>query len=264
MGMADKMLFGKSCGILNTLLMSPNPFEMLQLLKRLARFWKEQGHPRLMSFVATAGFVWLGVCLILLLGLAQLAEEVLEQEAFAFDEAILLWIHQFSHPWLDQIMLMITRLGNPSVVIPLTFIGLGWLLRQRKWRIAAIFALNCVGGAVLSTGLKVFFGKPRPQLWPQLITETTYSFPSGHALGSMVLYGFSSYLLAQQFPMQRRWIYGVATLLIGGIGFSRLYLGVHWPTDVIAGYSVGFLWISVCIGLLRLEARFMAVASRRN
>jgi membrane-associated phospholipid phosphatase len=235
---------------------------MHQLLKRLAQLWKEQGYPRLMSFVATAGFAWLGICLLLIFGLAQLADEVLEQEAFAFDETILLWIHQFSTPWLDQVMLAITQLGNPAVVVPLTFIGLSWLLWKRKWPIAAIFALNCVGGAILSTGLKLFFSKPRPQLWPQLITETTYSFPSGHALGSMVLYGFSSYLLAQQFPRQRRWIYGFATLLIGGIGFSRLYLGVHWPTDVIAGYSVGFLWMSVCIALLRLKARSLAKTSR--
>jgi membrane-associated phospholipid phosphatase len=234
---------------------------MHPLLKRLAQFWKDQGYPRFLSFVATAGFAWLGICLLLIFGLAQLGEEVLEQEAFAFDEAILLWIHQFSPPWLDQAMLMITRLGNPSVVLPLAFIGLVWLLWNRQWLIAAIFALNCVGGAILSAGLKVFFGKPRPQLWPQLITETTYSFPSGHALGSMVLYGFSSYLLAQQFPHQRRWIYGCATLLIGSIGFSRLYLGVHWPTDVIAGYSVGFLWMSVCIGLLRLAARYLAKTS---
>ena len=247
---------------MNTLSRLPNRPKMHQLLKRLAQLWKDQGHPRLMSFVATAGFAWLGVCLLLLLGLTQLAEEVLEQEAFALDEVILLWIHQFSTPWLDQAMLVVTQLGNPGVVVPLTFIGLSWLLWQRRWRIAAIFALNCIGGAVLSTGLKVFFGKPRPQLWPQLITETTYSFPSGHALGAMVLYGFSSYLLAQQFPRQRKRIFGLATLLIGGIGFSRLYLGVHWPTDVIAGYSVGFLWISVCIGLLRLETRFLAISSR--
>ncbi|MBD0335126.1 MAG: phosphatase PAP2 family protein [Cyanobacteria bacterium Co-bin13] len=228
---------------------------MQQTLKQLARLWMREVHPRLMSFVATVGFLWLGVCLLLLLGLAQLADEVLEQEAFIFDEAILLWIHQFANPLLDQIMLAVTRLGDPSTVIPLTFIGLIWLWWKWQRRVAAIFGLTCVGGAVLSTGLKIFFGKPRPRLWPQLITENAYSFPSGHALGSMVLYGFSAYLLAQRFPGHKRLIFGVAALLIGSIGFSRLYLGVHWPTDVIAGYSVGFLWISVCIGLLRLKTK---------
>lgn len=228
---------------------------MQHQLEKLARLWIQQVHPRLMSFVAAAGLIWLGVCLLLLLGLAHLSGEVLEHEAFIFDEKILLWIHQFANPSLDQVMLAVTRLGNPSTVIPLAGIGLSWLWWRRQWRVAAIFALTCLGGAVLSTGLKLVFGKSRPQLWPQLITETTYSFPSGHALGSMVFYGFSAYLLARRFHRQRVWIYALAVSLIISIGFSRLYLGVHWPTDVIAGYGIGFLWISVCIGLLRLEAR---------
>ncbi|MGP1384125.1 MAG: phosphatase PAP2 family protein [Thainema sp.] len=228
---------------------------MQQNLRKLARLWIHEVHPRLMSFVATAGFVWLGICLLLLFGLANLAEEVLEQEAFAFDESVLLWINQFSNPVLDQVMLAVTRLGDPHVVVPLTCIGFIWFWWQWRWRVAVIFAVNCLGGAVLSNGLKLFFSKPRPQLWAQLITETSYSFPSGHALGSMVLYGFSAFLLAQHFAEYKHLIYGLAVLLISSIGFSRLYLGVHWPTDVLAGYSVGFLWISACISLFQLATR---------
>lgn len=228
---------------------------MQETLKNLARLWIRDVHPRLMSFIAAAGVTWLGVCLLLLFGLANLAEEVLEQEAFAFDEAILLWINQFTNPGLDQVMLTATRLGDPEVVVPLTFIGVIWLWWRWRWRIAAIFAITCIGGAVLSTGFKLLFGKERPALWSQLITETSYSFPSGHALGSMVLYGFSAYLLAHWFQPQKRLIYGVAVVLIGSIGFSRIYLGVHWPTDVVAGYSIGFLWLSLCIGLFKLETR---------
>lgn len=226
---------------------------MQRILKQLAKAWMQHIHPRLMSFVATVGLLWLGGCLLILLGLANLADEVLEQEAFHFDEAILLWINQFASPTLDGVMLMFTHLGNPSVVIPLTCVGFSWLWWCRQRTIAIVFAINCVGGAVLSTGLKLFFGKSRPTLWPQIITETTYSFPSGHALGSMVLYGFSAYLLARRFPRQNQLIYAGAVLLIGGIGLSRLYLGVHWPTDVLAGYGIGFLWISGCIALLRFK-----------
>ncbi|MEP0905576.1 phosphatase PAP2 family protein [Leptolyngbya subtilissima ST-M1] len=226
---------------------------MQQILKRLARAWMQHIHPRLMSFVATVGLLWLGTCLLILFGLANLADEVLEQEAFFFDESVLLWINQFATPTLDQVMLTFTRLGDPSTVVPLTcigFIGL-WLRPHRS--VAIAFAINCIGGAVLSTGLKLLFGKARPALWPQIITETTYSFPSGHALGSMVLYGFSAYLLAQRFPKQKLIVYAGAIFLIGGIGLSRLYLGVHWPTDVLAGYGIGFLWISGCIALLRFK-----------
>jgi undecaprenyl-diphosphatase len=228
---------------------------MQQTLKRLAQLWMQDVHPRLMSFVATAGAVWLGVCLLLLFGLASLSEEVLEQEAFAIDEMILLWVNQWTTPALDQIMLAVTRLGDPDIVVPLTCIGFVWLWWKWRWRIAAIFALTCIGGAVLSTSLKVFFSKSRPELWSQLITETSYSFPSGHALGSMVLYGFSAYLLAQCYKQQKWLIFSIAGVLIAGIGLSRIYLGVHWPTDVVAGYSIGFLWLSVCIGLFQLEVR---------
>ncbi|PSN10214.1 phosphatase PAP2 family protein [filamentous cyanobacterium CCP5] len=228
---------------------------MQQTLKRLASFWMHEVHPRLMSFVATVGVVWLAVCLLAIWGLSSLMDEVIEQEAFVFDETVLLWINQSTSPLLDQIMLTITRLGDPAFVIPLTVAVFIWLWWRWRRRIALIFALNCIGGAVLSTGMKLIFGKDRPALWPQLISETTYSFPSGHALGSMVLYGFLAYLLVQRFPQQRPWIYGVSGLLIAGIGFSRLYLGVHWPTDVLAGYSIGFLWVSISIGLYQLATR---------
>ena len=228
---------------------------MQETLKNLARWWIREVYPRLMSFVAAAGVIWLGVCLLLLWGLANLAEEVLEQEVFAVDEAILLWINQHTTPAFDQAMLTVTRLGDPDIVVPLTCIGFIWLWWRWRWRIAAIFAITCGGGAVLSTGFKLLFAKARPALWSQLITETSYSFPSGHALGSMVLYGFSAYLLAQRWPVQKWVIYGVAALLIGSIGFSRIYLGVHWPSDVVAGYAIGFLWLSLCIGLFQLETR---------
>ncbi len=226
---------------------------MQQILKHLAKAWMQYIHPRLMSFVTAFGLLWLGACLLILLGLAELADEVLEQEAFFFDETILLWINQFSSPTLDRMMLTVTHLGDSGIIVPLACMGFSWLAWRRHWSIAMVFTINCMGGAVLSTGLKLLFGKPRPTLWPQIINETTYSFPSGHALGSMVLYGFSAYLLAQRFSAQSRLIYGLAVILIGVIGLSRLYLGVHWPTDVLAGYGIGFLWISGCIALLRFK-----------
>ncbi|PSN19710.1 phosphatase PAP2 family protein [filamentous cyanobacterium CCP5] len=222
-------------------------------LRSLANLWMQRIHPRLMTFIAAVGVIWLGICLLLLLLLAHLSDEVLDQEAFVFDETILLSIHQWANPALDQIMLAITQLGNPSTVIPLACISISWLYWRRQWQMALLFFTTCLGGAVLSTGLKLFFGKARPQLWPQLITETTYSFPSGHALGSMVLYGLIAYLVALRFSQWARWIYSAAVILIGAIGFSRLYLGVHWPTDVLAGYSIGFLWLVVCTALFRLK-----------
>lgn len=226
---------------------------MRSLLHRLTEFWLTRIYSRIAPLLALIGTTGLGVCLVIIYVLAKLSEDVWEQEAFAFDKTILLWIHQFANPVLDQLMLGITHLGNPSFVVPLALAVLMLLWWRRHRQEAQVFALACLGGAILSTGLKLAFGKPRPQLWPLLISEKTFSYPSGHALGSMVLYGFSAYLLATRWPKYAGLIYGLASLLIAAIGFSRLYLGVHWPTDVIAGYSVGFLWVMACVTLLRLR-----------
>ncbi len=105
----------------------------------------------------------------------------------------------------------------------------------------------------MNMGLKPLFARSRPDLWPTLITETSYSFPSGHALGSTVLYGMIAYLLGRHFPQYQRWFYGAAIVLVTLISFSRLYLGVHWPSDVIAGIGIGFLWLMVGVLMSRLQ-----------
>ncbi len=226
---------------------------MKNLLTQLAAVWKKQVHPRIASFVAFFGIVWLAVCVLVLYVLVKLSDDVLEQEGFAFDKTILLHIHQLSSPTLDTLMIGITHIGNPKTVVPLTAIVFCLLWWKRYRAEAKVFALDAFGGVVLSYFLKLAFNKQRPRLWQSPIVETTYSYPSGHALGSMVLYGFLSYVLATIYPRYARVFYSVATLLIVAIGLSRLYLGVHWPTDILAGYGMGFLWISVCIALLRLQ-----------
>lgn len=233
---------------------------MQRFIYQLASSWQKKIHPRLISFISFFGVIWLGICLFAIYVLAKLSEDVWEKEAFAFDKTILLHIHQFANPALDTIMISITRLGDPRTVVPVTLAIFGFLL-WRQYRLEArFFALNAIGGAILSYGLKLAFSKPRPKLWPQLISEKTFSYPSGHALGSMVLYGFLAYLLASLYSRYSSVFYSIFTVLIIAIGFSRLYLGVHWPTDVIAGYGVGFLWIVVCITLLRRQKMKVADA----
>jgi len=224
-----------------------------QIYRQLYRQWRKRIYPKVEPFIATVGLFWLAVCFLLTYLLAKLSDNVLEREAFAFDKSILLWIHQFTNPVLDRVVLGITQMGNPKVVVPITLTVFVWLWWRKHRLEAKFFALDAFGGAVLSAGLKLAFSKPRPQLWPQLITETTYSYPSGHALGSMVLYGFLAYLLSSFFPTYLRPIYAGAIALIIAIGLSRLYLGVHWPTDIIGGYVIGFLWLFTCITLLRFQ-----------
>ena len=221
-------------------------------LRKLVHLWLRI-YPRISSLIAAVGVFGLASCLFIVYVLSELSEEVLEREAFAFDRTILLWIHSFANPTLDQIMLAITRLGDPITVGLVAGVTMA-LLWWRRYRLKAkIFILNCLGGAILSNGLKLAFSKPRPQLWDSLISETTYSYPSGHALGSMVLYGFIAYLLGDRYPQVSGVVYVLAGVLIAAIGLSRLYLGVHWPTDVIAGYGVGFLWITLCMTMINLH-----------
>ncbi|MEA5505708.1 phosphatase PAP2 family protein [Halotia wernerae UHCC 0503] len=223
------------------------------MLRRISHFWLHRIHRRLAPLVTTIGIVGLASCLLILFVLAKLADEVLEREAFAFDTTFLLWLHQFANPSLDNLMLFITNLGNPSTVVTVagvTFLLLWWQCYREE---AKVFVLVCLGGVILNRGLKLFFSKPRPELWHGLIDETSFSFPSGHALGSMVLYGFIAYELATHYPQFAKVIYSLTVILIAAIGISRLYLGVHWPTDIIAGYGVGFLWLMICITILKLQ-----------
>ena len=208
-----------------------------------------------MAFIATLSTVGLAICIVILLGLGWLCQEVWEKEAFSFDTTLLLKIHQWANPGLDQLMLSITRLGDPEVAGCMIGSSLIWLWWKHRRAEAKMFAIAVLGAVILNQGLKLFFAKPRPTLWPHLITETSFSFPSGHALGALVAYGFLAYVLASQFQRAAGVIYGGAIVLIAAIGFSRLYLGVHWPTDIICGYGVGFLWLMTCITLLKIQLR---------
>jgi membrane-associated phospholipid phosphatase len=191
--------------------------------------------------------VWLIGYLLILSIVAWLCTEVWEKEAFSLDRSLLLWIHQFANPQLDGVMLFITALGDPGMVITVFISTSAWLGMKRRYSDAIRFSIVCTGGILINQVMKLFFAKPRPELWTRLISETSFSFPSGHAVGSMVVYGFIAYILAKEFQELRQFIYATASILIISIGFSRLYLGVHYPTDIIAGYGIGILWLTTCL-----------------
>jgi membrane-associated phospholipid phosphatase len=237
---------------------------MKLFLRKLANFWQRKVHNQLASLIAAIGIVGLLGCLLIIYLLAKLSGEVLEREAFAFDQTILLWIHQFASPTFDRIMLTITELGNPDTVVVSAAITLAILLWRHYYQEAKIFLIDCFGGVILSYGLKIVFSKSRPNLWQSPIKETSFSYPSGHALGSTILYGFLAYILATRYPQLSLLIYAFAVLLIAAIGLSRLYLGVHWPTDIIAGYSIGFLWVMFCTTMLKLQKLKLQKSTNRR
>ena len=129
-----------------------------------------------------------------------------------------------------------------------------WVRKHRSESIT--IAITGAGAVGLNMLLKQIFARDRPQLWERAVEVKFYSFPSGHAMISMVVYGLLGYFLGARFPKQRWLIYGLTVVLIAGIGLSRLYLGVHWPTDVIAGYIAGFVWLLACIFSLEVWKHF--------
>ena len=161
------------------------------------------------------------------------------------DSQILLWINSFSTPWLDTVMLNVTVLGDVATILAVTFIVSLYLARRKQRKRIAFLLASVLGVLVVNSGLKLLFARPRPDLWDILITETTYSFPSGHAALSLVLAACVVILMRKSKNLGYVIVAAIVYVLV--VGFSRMYLGVHYPSDVIAGWVVATLWI---VGML--------------
>ncbi|QSJ16005.1 phosphatase PAP2 family protein [Nostoc sp. UHCC 0702] len=174
---------------------------------------------------------------------------------YGLDTAILLAIQKLHTPLLDRLMVGVTFLGEPLALVSICLWVEIVLLYQRRPETTklAIATASAVG---LNYLLKLLFGRARPALWDRLVNVGFHSFPSGHAMVSMVIYGFIGYILAKEFPQWEKQISALTIVLILAIGFSRLYLGVHWPTDVLAGYAIGLVWLIVCILNLELKPKY--------
>lgn len=185
----------------------------------------------------------------------KLTSEVLEGETRAFDERILLALRNttdLSQPvgpyWLSHAMNDITALGGTTVLALMTIMGTAFLLLSRQRAIAAFMFLSILGGWLASTLLKIGIARPRPDLVPHLVEVHDLSFPSGHAMLSAVTYLTLGALLsrAQQYRETRIFLISSAIFLTLIIGLSRIYLGVHFPTDVLGGWCAGATWALGC------------------
>jgi undecaprenyl-diphosphatase len=197
-----------------------------------------------------------GIAILLLVVIfMKLASEVFEGETQSFDKKILLALRNplnLSQPigprWMVSAALDITSLGSPSVLGLTVFFVAGFLLLQGLWRRALFVMAASFGGWFLNGALKQLFQRPRPDVVPHLREAMSMSFPSGHALQSAVVYltlGALSMHIAQR-RLMKVYCMTVAMLATALVGASRIYLGVHYPTDVLAGWLLGLSWALLC------------------
>jgi membrane-associated phospholipid phosphatase len=186
----------------------------------------------------------------------KLAGEVVESQPLPLDIYILYWLHQHANTFLDHFFLAATNVGGIFGVLIITGVCAAYFIHKSK-RHDALFLIMSVGGASLANlMLKALFHRDRPSLWHQSIIENSFSFPSGHAMASAALLAS---LVLIYWNTRARW-YVLALAFIGAIlvGLSRLYLGVHYPSDVLAGWCVSIVWVLLLSVLFKkLIVRFM-------
>jgi undecaprenyl-diphosphatase len=189
---------------------------------------------------------WYAGALAAVVLLALLAAAVATGNAAPFDSLVRDAIHRQASPNLTQLALLFSFVGSAWIWIPATVLAIGvlWFGARRKAALAVLASM--AGAVVLDNGLKLLFHRARP-LGFFAADPRTYSFPSGHALFAACLYGALVAILAAGIhrPMWRAAIWAGALLMILSIGLSRIYLGVHYPTDVLAGYLVGGAWLAL-------------------
>ena len=189
---------------------------------------------------------------LLCLGALTLLDHRLDSRAMQhFDSSIQAGVHHWTSPWLTRLMLTLTWIGSIKIFATSLTAVLIFLLLRRRHHAALLLGLTMVGAFTLNETLKLHFHRARPRVPWAIGDEHTFSFPSGHSLFSFVLYGTLSYLALRHATTLGRRISIMlpAMLLIVGIGISRIYLGMHFPSDVIAGYLTGAIWLYTVMAL---------------
>ncbi|HEV7878321.1 phosphatase PAP2 family protein [Bradyrhizobium sp.] len=223
---------------------------MRSLLERMRAFWHAETWLLASVFVAAA--------LLLIFGF--MADEVMDGSTTALDQAIILSFRSGSDnlsgpigpPWVREMARDITSLGSIAVLGIMSFVVVAYLILAKSRAAALLVLVAVLGGLALNSLLKIQFARPRPDLFIPAAKVFTASFPSGHAAYSAITYMTLAALLARTTESRRLRIYfvAVAVTLTFMIGISRVYLGVHYPTDVLAGWCVGSAWALLCWAIM--------------
>ena len=172
----------------------------------------------------------------------ELADEVREAEAFPFDAPILGFAQEIARDGFDRFFVVASRLGYEWGVVPFDLLLVLALAAMRKLREGLFAGVALAGSALLNLGAKQLFARDRPSLWESIVPESSFSFPSGHAMGSMTL---AMVLVLLSWHTPHRW--RVAAPMAGfvlAVGLSRVYLGVHYPSDIMAGWAAACAWVA--------------------
>jgi undecaprenyl-diphosphatase len=217
------------------------------------------------NFYTTVGiFLVIGAVIAVAgtLAFARLGEVVRAGSTLQFDRAVLTWIGARQTPLLTTIMTEVTPLGTGAVVLMIVGVSAAFLWHTEHKHSARLLLASTAGSILLNNVLKLFFNRDRPDVFVWQTHAASSSFPSGHAMSATVVYGTVAYLLArlQKHRWARMLTLFAAVLMITLICFTRLYLGVHYPSDVLAGIVIGLAWSGFCMATLEAS---LVLARRR-
>ena len=206
--------------------------------------------------------VGIALCIVAAALLGAVTEDVVNHDPLThFDDRVLEVLHQHVTPTGIAIATFISRLGSPFSMTILALAGASVLVWRREWIVLGGWMAAFLGAGLLQDWLKVAIHRPRPGYATEVLNplHSTWSFPSGHAMGALIGYGMLAYvlcLLATRNPRMRLGIVTATTVLIVAIGVSRLYLGVHYFSDVVGGYAAGIIWLFTCASAVELARRW--------
>lgn len=211
-------------------------------MKHIFRFvnFLKKSHISLILFIEIIISVFISLASLYLF--LELGEEVLDKDILLIDSLVTNFIYNFRSPLLNQVMMFFTSLGSGLALISMSIITILYIGAVRKKDVAIYLGILC-SGAILNIILKFLYQRPRPENFP-LIHENSLSFPSAHAMNSFVFFAALSYFIFRETNNKNVTLIvsAISLIVVGLIGISRIYLGVHYPSDVLGGFIAGFLW----------------------